>query len=280
MIPIHACFTSVDNEHNSLSDSSDENNQPVRPDNFDIQQDAPFNIADVPELHVADDPVQQSEVLTAIQRDTRPQRRHTEQFYLMPRTPIYLSTHRANYVNNNSRSAINLLKHRSTLVIDQDYKIDASQDNVLIRFDEDFLDHILYLGNRIGIDATLPNSAVLADHAWHIDLTFSKMFKLWPDSKISLPFSTTGRMIYIGTRSQEEIWLSFVPRSLVNTPNLQPDMTVLRAPSTSLTAPHAYIAVMFFAHCLSAMNFHDIYCADHYPDPPTRESVRQVTDIL
>lgn len=219
-------------------------------------------------------------MLTAIQRETRPQRRHTEQFYLTSRKPVPLSTHRTNFINNNARAAINILKSRSSVTIDSDYKIDTSQDNVLIRFEEDFLDHILYLGNRIGIDAALPHSAVITDHSWHIDVTFSKMFKLWPDSKVSLPFSTTGRMMYIGTRAQEEIWLCFVPRSLVNLPNTQPDMTALQAPSTCLTAPHAYMTVMFFAHCLSKIHFRDIYCEQKYPEPPTRDNVRRETDIL
>lgn len=269
---------SIHNDANPPTDSGNDTDRTVNADNPNAPQEAPFNIAEVPDLHIADDPVQQSEVLTAIQRENRPDRRHTEQFYHMTRTPVYLSAHKANYISNNARSAINILKQRSTIVVDPDYKVDPTLDNVLIRFDEDFLDHTLYFGNRIGIDATLPNSAV--DHAWHIDITFSKTSKLWPDLKIALPFSTTGRMMYIGMRGQEEIWLAFVPRSLVHRPNSQPDMTPLHAPSTSLISPHAYMAIMFFAHCLTSIHFRDIYCAQRYPDPPTRENVRRATDIL
>lgn len=263
-----------------LSASADDTDLPGNAVDLDAQQEAPFDIADVPDLHVADDPVAQSDVLTSIQRDTRSQKRYTEQFFLLPRTPIPLSTHRTNYVATNSRSAINVLKGRSIVSIDADYKVDTTQDNVLMRFEEDFLDHILYLGNRIGIDAALPHSTIGHDHTWHVAITFSKMFKLWPDSKTALPFSTTGRMMYVGTRGQEELWLSFVPRSLVEQPNSQQDMVALRDPSTALTAPHAYMAVMFFSFCLSQMHFHDVYCAQRYPEPPILSNVRQVTDIL
>ncbi|KAG8213179.1 hypothetical protein J3R82DRAFT_11601 [Butyriboletus roseoflavus] len=81
-------------------------------------------------------------------------------------------------------------------------------------FSGHFLDYTLYLSSRLGLDAIISNK--ITNHQWQIDLTLSRMFKLWPNVKTPLPFFSTGHMIYIGTHAQEEIWLTMVPRSFID----------------------------------------------------------------
>lgn len=50
----------------------------------------------------------------------------------MPHTSIPLSIHRTNSIATNSHSAIKVLKDHSNVFIDADYKVDATQDNVLM----------------------------------------------------------------------------------------------------------------------------------------------------
>jgi len=89
-------------------------------------------------------------------------------------------------------------------------------------------------------------------------------------------------MLYLGSRAQDDVWLAFVPNSLLdNDPHAPLDMTpVDGASSTALSPDHAYMAVMFFASMFSALRFQDIDCNDDYPDPISFQAVTRATDIL
>lgn len=93
------------------------------------------------------------------------------------------------------------------------------------------------------------------------------MLKLWPDTQVSLPFLTTGRMMHLGTRGQKEIWIAFISTATLDQSNIPPDMTpIIDIPFSALFTAHAYMVVMFFTYVVSQMYFQDIYCEEHYPN--------------
>ncbi|KAG6374588.1 hypothetical protein JVT61DRAFT_3944 [Boletus reticuloceps] len=217
---------------------------------------------------------------------------------------LSLATLASLYHDSRPQDAVRLLQYRSRLVIPNSLLLDPEDNHrILAAMDGHFIDYSLCLGSRLGLDALLPSLAIAHDHTWHIQLSFSRLFKLWPNTPSKLPFSTTGRMLHIGTCQQEEIWLALVPNTVLKPPHhldadadaapghqhhdadrddlrLTDDFTPLDTPTTALVPTHAYMIVLFFAHVLFTMCFDDIHLANHYPEDLTKESVSRETDLL
>ncbi|KAG9308132.1 hypothetical protein JVU11DRAFT_12486 [Chiua virens] len=209
-------------------------------------------------------------------------RNHEAHFRTSPIHSLSLSTLKNLFLNQKHQAAINLLRSRSQLLVNHEFTLTLNSHDVVPSVRHHYIDFTLYLGARVGLDALLPSPRVLVDHTWHVNLTFSRLFKSWKESHLSLPFSTTGRMLCLGDRGQEEIWLAFVPSTLLDTPDALPDMTPLSITTTTscLTPEHAYMAVMFFAFLLSEMHFQDVSYRLKYPHPISANAVRQSTELL
>ncbi|KAG6370410.1 hypothetical protein JVT61DRAFT_12131 [Boletus reticuloceps] len=281
-------------EH-SLSDNSESSDVDADLTNVDplldhAPADAPFDVAGVPDHMQADDAYAQTVIDKAILRSTRPDPADPDyeaEFRTAPLQPVYLITLKTWFEQKNHRAAINNLRQCSPIIINPDFCLSTTDDHIIPSIQGHFVDFVLYLGARLGLDAILPSTLVQHDHTWHVNLTFSNLFKQWPSTHSPLPFSTTGRMLYLGSRAQEQMWLAFVPNSLLEQPNAPPDMSPLtNAPaglgpasgstsssSTALSADHAYMIVMFFSYLLSEMHFHDIHCNDRYPVPISYQSI-------
>ncbi|KAF8432920.1 hypothetical protein L210DRAFT_3650025 [Boletus edulis BED1] len=276
-----------------------------------LHHPAPFNVALVPDHMLADDPYTQDVVEDAIMRSVQTRGVHQnldfeQRFATTHAHSLSLTTLASLYRSARAQDAVRLLQYRSRLVIPNSLLLDQEDnDRVLAAMDGHFIDYSLCLGSRLGLDALLPSLAIAHDHTWHIQLSFSRLFKLWPNTPSKLPFSTTGRMLHIGTRQQEDIWLALVPNTVLEPPHhldldadpappgdqhhdadrhadlrLADDFTPLDAPTTALVPTHAYMIVLFFAHVLSTMRFDDIHLTNQYPEDLTKESVSRETDLL
>ncbi|KAG6369300.1 hypothetical protein JVT61DRAFT_15482 [Boletus reticuloceps] len=253
------------------------------------QPDAPhphaasFNVALVPDHMLAEDPYHQDIVDDTIMRSvqTHGPDHHLDFEQHFTTTHSYslsLATLTSLYRRSRPQDALHLLQSRSRLVIPNSLLLDQNDnDRILTAMDGHFIDYSLCLGARLGLDTLLPSLAITHNHTWHIQLSFSRLFKLWPNTPSKLPFSTTGRMIHISTRHQEEIWLALVPNTVLEPPHhldddpaapgpghqhhdpdhddlrLTEDFTPLDAPTTALLPSHAYMLILFFTHILSTM---------------------------
>ncbi|KAG6373978.1 hypothetical protein JVT61DRAFT_4606 [Boletus reticuloceps] len=231
---------------------------------------------------LVDDPYDQNIIKDAIMRSVQTRGidqnlDFEQQFTTTHAHSLSLATLASLHRDSCAQDAVRLLQYRSRLIIPNSLLLDPEDNHrVLAAMDGHFIDYFLCLGSRLGLNALLPSLAIAHDHTWHIQLSFSKLFKLWPNTPSKLPFSTTGRMLHIGTRQQEEIWLTLVPNSVLEPPHhldaaataapgdqhhdadhddLRPadDFTPLDAPTTALVPTHTYIMVLFFAHVLSTM---------------------------
>ncbi|KAG6369279.1 hypothetical protein JVT61DRAFT_15526 [Boletus reticuloceps] len=260
---------------------------------------------------LADDPYAQDVVEDAIMRSVQTRGvdlnlDFEQRFATTHPHSLSLATLASLYHHSRPQDALRLLQYRSRLVIPNSLLLDPEDNHrVLAAMDGHFIDYSLCLGSRLGLDALLPSLAIAHDHTWHIQLSFSRLFKLWPNTPSKLPFSTTGRMLHFGTRQQEDIWLAIVPNTVLEPPHhldaaaaaaaapgdqhhhadrddlrLADDFTPLDAPTTALVPTHAYMIVLFFAHVLSTMRFDDIHLANHYPEDLSKESVSRETDLL
>lgn len=195
---------------------------------------------------------------------------------------LKLSTMRRAYERKDNRSALSWLRTRSTVQVDGEYILDPDGGNVLPSVGPHFLDFCLFIGDRLGLDALLPNTN--HDFTFSFDLCFKHWNVVWPsaDSRY-LPFNPKGRMLKIGSRRQENVWLAMVPRSYLDHDHLDnlPDRhQKLEAPTNAMKFEHSLMVMMFFAWALEDQWYRDLHCRTMYPEPLRMQTVKESTEIL
>ncbi|KAG6369887.1 hypothetical protein JVT61DRAFT_13351 [Boletus reticuloceps] len=124
--------------------------------------------------------------------------------------------------------------------------------------------------------------------AYVFKLDLNKRQKQWQARHADLEFDPMGRMLFIGTYGQEEIWLAMVPRwfnedDLLDDGNppvdmAHPDRTGPNA--TTITEQQYCQVVVFFATQLKHLGFRDIILRDDFPSPLGISNIRDSTNIL
>lgn len=258
----------------------------VERDEHDMEQevrDGRHDPTAIPDCMETLDGHTQKELLEALYTSTEEgDADHLERFKDMTAKRTKLSVLRRLVERQDSKMAMSLLQKRRMLDVDEEYLLDLRLPDVTPRFGPHFVDFTLYVGEGIGFGPVLP----LREHdpTWTMQLSFNHANDLFPKADARhLPFDAKGRMLKIGTRLQENIWLAMVPRTYVeqdHKDNVPGNYPVLNATTTALKTRHHLMVTMFFAFVLAEMRFRDLHCVDRYPEPLTKESVDQSTEIL
>lgn len=259
-----------------------ENEEEVLVDDGD--HDGPYNATEVPLRLSANDAPNQHDIEAAVYDHGLDVNRvdHVALFHEAPITNTSFSSLRRLVKRNDVRGALRLLSARHRLEIDHHLVVDTSLPNIVPAVGPHFLDFIMYVGDRRGLDAILP-ARQGNDHTWRWTINFSHIYRLWPDSKPTrLPFDNHGRMIYLGTRREEQVWIAMVPNEWLvpdhpfNATGVWPK---LPQPTSAMTPHHANMIVMFFAFILHRIRFADFACRNRYPEDLSRRTVNEATDI-
>ncbi|KIM65728.1 hypothetical protein SCLCIDRAFT_22605 [Scleroderma citrinum Foug A] len=234
--------------HDEIHDDLDETDG-ARVDEGD--HDAPFDIGELPQQH---------DVLLALYRCDPPcQKEYIQQFKSVEVKTVSLRKLCDLHNSGNANAAIALLRKCHQLKVDTAYMVEKGDANLASQVGPHYLDYMLYVGSRCGLDAALPN--VNVNHNWTVKLQLSTRLRLWPDKNISaLPFHPQGRMMSIGTRLDEQLWLAMAPNTYFeeNHPDNSRDrLPVLDALSSSLSPRHNLMLIMFIAHVLESMRVTD-----------------------
>ncbi|KAI6155876.1 hypothetical protein BKA82DRAFT_4011286 [Pisolithus tinctorius] len=260
----------------SISNSSASDKDPIVDEG---QHDAPFDVAEVPRQLATGDPHAQVDVHLALYPHHPPaDSDHLRLFNAHHLKHVSFRTLSNFHENRRAIPAISLLSNRHRIHIDDHYRVNTDSPDL----GPHYLDYALYVGSRRGLDAVLPN--VAADHNWTAKLQLTMTFRLWPDNAANaLPFNPKGRMMYVGTRLDDQFWLAIVPHVFFDIRD--PDNTPDKLPSLDhrhpVVAPHhARMIVMFIAHVLSEMRHEDIHCLDPYPEPLTWDAVKDSTEVM
>ena len=267
--------------HRVLANSSP--SPPLIASNDDGEHDEPFDATAVPRLFESDDSPSQRDVQYAMYgHGDGQQNDHVALFNT--RRPSSLSFNELDYlrVQGQSKRAIRTLSGRHRLEIDEEYRIDHSDPNTVVASGPHFLDFVMYIGARRGMDAILPNIEV--DQTWVMQLDLSTLHRLWPKSKTSrLPFDAHGRLLNIGRVGQEHVWVAMVPNEWLeedHPSNGTGDWPVLPTRTTAMDTRHALMLIMFIAKMLADRRVQDFHCDPEYPDELTIRSVNDSSEIL
>lgn len=250
----------------------------------DGDHDGPYNATDVPVRLSANDAPHQREIEAAVYDHGMDMTRddHVALFYDAPVATTSFKKLRHLCERKDAKGALRLLSGRHRLEIDHDLVLDATREDVLPCVGPHYLDLVMYVGDRRGLDAVRPNDRV--DHTWRCHLNFSGINRLWPDSKATrLPFDNHGRMMAVGTRKEEQVWIAMVPNEwLVPDHPLNATGAWPRLPdvTSAMSSKHALMLVMFFAHVFGEIRLTDFTCRQEYPEMLTRQAVNEASDIL
>lgn len=272
-------------DHPPLPDDDANNSFPdhTHNDEDDEDNDTPFDVTAIPgQLHHPD-AHDQSAVHLALYQD-EPSRTHAylSKFKSMKPQNLSLSRLAALTQKGSPSPAISLLQTRHRVVIDDRYRVNPNDPSASLSVSPHYLDYALFMGSHPGFDAALPNVDV--DHNWTCKFTFNMAHHLWQDkNRDALPFHPQGRMMYIGTRLDDQLWIAMVPNAFFARNNIETArdrLPVLDAPTTTLNLRHKWMLIMFFAYTFNEMRLADMHYFDNYPDPFTLESVKRSTEIL
>ncbi|KAI5996801.1 hypothetical protein EDC04DRAFT_2909763 [Pisolithus marmoratus] len=154
---------------------------------------------------------------------------------------------------------------------------------MVARMGPHYLDYVLYVGSRRGMDAVIPRLEV--DHHWNVKLQLNLSTQLWPDMQMRvLPFNPEGRMMALGTCMDEQLWLAMALNMYFKEGygenREEVVVPVLESKTTALSMEHRYMMIMFITHVLDSMQHEDIHCTVEYPELLTLESIKALTEVL
>ncbi|KAI6102233.1 hypothetical protein F5141DRAFT_1065718 [Pisolithus sp. B1] len=127
----------------------------------DDELDAPFAVAPIPAQYDGDEGHSQENVGKIIARCRQegvPPVNYLQQFNSALARKTKLSSMKCLFDTKNSTDALRLLHDRCFITVDNDFKLNPTGElDMLMHMAGHFLDYVMYMGNRCGLDAALPN---------------------------------------------------------------------------------------------------------------------------
>ncbi|KIN99500.1 hypothetical protein M404DRAFT_10368 [Pisolithus tinctorius Marx 270] len=243
-----------------------------------------YVVGELPEELQAEDGIFQEELQHAIAYKRNPSSRMIESFHRSPVKTVPLSTMHKQYDEKREIQALRCLTRRQKVNIDDEYVHRGNDPNLAWGATKHFLDLMLIVCGRPGLDAALPKDETDPSYTFKLDL--HQRQRKWRANHCELGFDPAGRLLYIGTYQQEEIWLAMVPRTFTDeNANDREDeninMTHLDTPSTVMDEDHFCMLVTFLAQAMGRDGYKDIYFrGERYPNGLTVKELQKTTNLL
>lgn len=234
-----------------------------------------------------DDGVPQEEVEQIIALDHVNSSEFIQGFHDERAKTIKLSTLRSDFEKKRTRTSTQRLQQRHTVEVDEEFLYVKDNPRLAWGAKEHFLDYYLLVPASKGLHVLLPTSRGDPSYVFKLDL--NKRTKRWQARYSDLEFDPTGRMLYIGSYHQEEVWLAMVPRSFTDEETLEDghdldhirsQISQLESRDTTLSEENYCQVVTFLAHQLKSQGYRDIYLRDDFPSPLSFATVFTTTNIL
>lgn len=248
---------------------------------------APLLLDDIPEELGADDGAQQHIILDSLRDSAGDLDGRAACYEDAPVIQVPLSKLQSNWENKNVTSAFRLLRSRSEIVIDDEFKCDPHDKNLAYNLSQHRLDFLLVMSSRIGFDAILPNSRSDTTFIFRLDLHQPQRSLKLKHSDLGFPMDH--KALFIGrARGKDLVYLVMAPNAFIAQEEDDTDDIGDPAPSkgrvrTNMSGRHYWMLVMFMAFIFEKHFPHrDVYCHEHYPniDQNAWKNVRAATNIM
>ena len=202
-------------------------------------------------------------------------------------TQVKLTTLRRDFEKGHKRTSIQRLRTRQIVQIDDELVYDKNDSGLAWSAREHYLDYYLLVPARRGLQVILPTSQGDPSYVFKLDL--NKQQKQWKARHADLEFDPTGRMLYIGTYAQEEVWLAMVPQAFVDEEAMEDNgeilerhdaMQRLEGSNTTLSDKNYTLMVVYLAHHLKRQGYRDIYLREDFPIGITPSTIHTVTNLM
>ncbi|KAG1794037.1 hypothetical protein EV424DRAFT_1548112 [Suillus variegatus] len=264
----------------------------VSDEDFDLDDDVssdavvtcPFNLDDIPVAQEVDDDeaVPQEAIFDGLFLQQEGSQGDGPTWEQTPVTTLNLSSLERMFRINDRSTAIKLLNRRVNVVLDPDLKLRADDPNLLWKGSKHFLDFILVVSGKIGLDAFLPKT--VADHNFSLTLNLRLQSRQFRPKFGKLGFDPTGSMMAIGDGQSTELWLGFCPVGNLEDIDLANNSPLLseKHGDTRLTSVHYRMGIMFLACLLSQIPSMPVHVM--YPYGPrtdfTEWKIEDATNVL
>ncbi|KAI6102263.1 hypothetical protein F5141DRAFT_1135721 [Pisolithus sp. B1] len=240
--------------------------------------DEVYVVGDVPdELH-AEDAIAHKQLQRTIAYDDHIDAANMIQaFARSERKDVKLSTLENEYNAQLTSRALGRLVRRQRVTIDKRYIHDVADANLAWAANEHFIDLIVIVTDKIGLHAIIPQTD--ADPSYVFKLDLHQRHRTWKSKHGDLGFDTAGRMLYIGTYHQEEIWVAMAPRTFTRGESAT-GTTDIESSSSTLSQEHFCMLVTMLAQQLHAGGYKDIQIREGYPEKLTQKDMRAYTNIF
>jgi hypothetical protein len=205
------------------------------------------------------DPISAEDIHQQILRNHLTDIRQSDLYNAKKNKDLPLSYLRNLYEQDHAVRAAQLLLHKHTIVIDDDFKVPLREANLSLP--SQFLDFTLAVPQSSGLDMLLPNSTSSLNYNFPLNLR--NPLKEFSNKHGLLGFDPTGAMLYIGNcPNGEEAFLAWAPDAWIKgeIPNLPASPTKV---STRLQTSRYRTAVAFMAWCLSCVIGLGLDCPDY-----------------
>lgn len=148
-------------------------------------------------------------------------------------------------------TAVNLLSGRHKIELDDDFVVPVGTGGLRMNTDVTMLDYQLTVGRCIGFSPLLPNSA--GAHWFSFNMDLKKPHKDFKGKNGMVGFDPKGRMLYIGSATNEDVFLAMAPNEFISG-----DCEACRPGHSTgpslMTRRHYRQVVMMLAHFLEGIS--------------------------
>jgi hypothetical protein len=173
-----------------------------------------------------------------------------EKFLQMDVHRLKLSRLKNYYDKKDAMAAVQILTRRRRIAIDEDLRLKFNAGQIRMDTKTSMLDYQLTVGKAMGLSALLPNRR--GDHGFFLGLDLQKPTKRFKGKHGMLGFDPAGRMLYIGTRGREDVFLGMAPRGFFKR-GYVPCGPGFATGSGTMTTRHYRQMVMMFADVLEQL---------------------------
>jgi hypothetical protein len=238
----------------------------------------PIRLAEAPEMFASQDAVQQKDVLDSILA-RRLNMGYDHQSFERQKVNenLRLSLLRELYETSFPEGAINIIKKRNRIRIDDDFIQPIDDPQLCWLGVQHYIDFMLLVSSRIGLDVILPTLETSHDYIFRVQL--DQRFRAFPTKYAKLGFDPSHRCMFMGTKGQDNVWIAFAPRTSLSTHAEDVPVGTCEG-DTYLSTKHYLAFVAFLAFIFHSKSISHIFLEVQYPDISSVAAFKSSTNIL
>jgi hypothetical protein len=177
-------------------------------------------------------------------------------------SPVKLSHLKKLYDLGRRDDAINLLRRRTTIKLDDNSIIQNNHHKLMWECRRFFLDYLLLVPNRLGLDTIIPNEE--NDLGYTFQMQLSDHHREFSYRYAQIGFDPKARMLFIGFQERDKVWLAMAPREALehNAPHVAAGTC---SGSTRMHKHHIRALIMWIAGICTSLDM-NVWIREPYPD--------------